>query len=134
MVVLQVVRHNISDEYPWPQDVSDLFRRFSRPLPERLMSNEFQNELPPRTREMLQEALHSPGLVLENENEKARPVTDVIETVLSSVRIVRAASAFGRGEEQARFSWTSLITILGITISENVYLAYGIRVSFSLFY
>ena len=79
---------------------------------------------------MLQETLHSPGIVLENENGEARPVTDVIETVLSSVRVVRAASAFGRGEEQARFSWTSLITILGITISENVYLAYGIQISF----
>jgi hypothetical protein len=79
---------------------------------------------------VLKEALQSPFLTLEDEESdygETRPVTDLIDNVLSSVRVVRAASAFGRAEEQARFSWTSLIIMLGIAISENTHLAYGIK-------
>ena len=126
-IVLEVVRHDISDEYAWPKDVSELFHRFSRPLPKHLASNELQTILPPRTQEILETALQSSALVLEDEEsdrEEARPVSDVIDTILTSVRMVRAASAFGRGQEQARLSWTTLITMLGIAISENVYFAY----------
>ena len=125
---LEVVRHDITDEYLWPSDVFELFRQFSQPLPKLLASDAFQTVLPLRTLEMLAEALKSPALVLEDrkgDREGARPVTDVVDTILSSVWKVRAASAFGRGEGQARSSWTSLITMLGITISKNVYIAYG---------
>jgi hypothetical protein len=125
---VEVVHHDITDEYPWPQDVSELFHRFSRPLPRLLASNEFQKALPFRTREILETALQSPSLVLEDEEGdwgETRPVTDVVDTILSSVRMVRAASGFGRGGEQARLSWTSMITTLGIAISESVYFAYG---------
>ena len=61
----------------------------------------------------------------ESECGEPRPVTDVIDTVLSSVQMVRAASAFRRGGQQARFSWTTLITMLRVAISENIYFAYG---------
>ena len=129
-IVLEVVRHDITDDYAWPKDVSELFHRLSRPLPKLLASNEFKNALPFRTREILETALHSPVLVLEDEESncgETRPVTDVVDTVLSSVRMVRAASAFGRGQQQARLSWTSLITMLGIAISEKVYFSYVIN-------
>jgi hypothetical protein len=134
-VALQVVRHNFTDEYAWPQDVAELSCRFSRPLPKLLASNEFQMVLPLRTREMLDMALQSPVVVLEDEKgeiEETRPVTDVIDTILSSVRMVRAASAFGSGtgHEQARLSWTTLITMLGIAISDSVYFAYGTSLYF----
>jgi hypothetical protein len=33
--------HDITDEDQWPQHVSELFRRLSRPLPTLLTSNEF---------------------------------------------------------------------------------------------
>jgi len=134
-IVLEVVRHGITDEYPWPQDVSDLFHCLSRPLPKLLASNQFQMALTRRTREMLETALQSSTLVLEDEENsygEVIPVTDVVDAVLSSVRMVKAASAFGRGGEQAQFSWTTLITMLGMTISEKVYIAYGTDV-FCLF-
>src|SRR5260221_4388885 len=126
LMSVEVVHHSITDEYAWPQGVSDLFHRFSRPLPKLLASDEFQTDLPLHARELLLTALESPALVLEDEERDARTVTDVIDTILSSVRVVRAASAFGieRGHEQARLSWTALITMLGIAISENVYFAY----------
>ena len=131
-IALEVVRHDITDEYPWPQDVAELFRSYSRPLPKLLASNEFQTVLPPRTREILETALQSPVVALEDEENEileAILVTDVVDTILSSVRMVRAASAFGRGPEQARFSWTTLITTLGIAISDSVYFAYGTNIS-----
>ena len=127
-IALEVIRHDIKDEHAWPADVSDLFNQFSRPLPKLLASNEFQNALPLRTREILEQVFNSSVLVLEDGKSdygEARPVTDVVDTILSSVRMVRAASAFGRGQQQARLSWTSLITMLGIAISEKVYFAYG---------
>jgi hypothetical protein len=126
-IVLEVVRHDVTDECAWPQDVSDIFHHFSRPLPKLLASNEFQLALPLRTREMLETALQSPALMLEDEESffwEGRPVTDAVDTILSSVRMVKAASSFGRGREQARLSWTTLIMMLGITISENVYFMY----------
>jgi len=132
-IVLEVVRHDITDEYAWPQDVSDIFHCFSQPLPRLLASNEFQSVLPPRTREMLGIALRSSALILEDEEcdfRQARPVIDVVDAILTSVRMVRAASAFGRGGEQARFSWTTLITMLGIAISESVYFVYGTNALF----
>src|SRR6202166_907553 len=120
-IALEVVRHDVTDEYAWPLEVSELFRRFSGPLPKHLARNDFQNLLPLRTREILSEALQSPVLVLEDEESETRPVTDIIDTVLSSVRKVRAASAFRRGQEEARRSWISLITMLGFATSQNVY-------------
>jgi len=55
------------------------------------------------------------------------PVTDVIDTVLSSVGRARAASLnlFDQGQLHTRMSWTSLISALGMAISEDVFLAYG---------
>ena len=125
-IVLEVVRHDITDEYTWPQDVSELFRRLSRPLPKLLACNEFQAALPLHTRGMLETALQS--LELEDETSdsgEARPVTDVVDTILSSVRMVRAASRFGNGQQQARLSWTSLITMIGMAIPDNIYFSYG---------
>ena len=127
-ILLEVVRHDITDEYAWPQDVSELFRRLSQPLPKLLACNKFQTALPLRTREMLETALQSLDAMLEDEIRdygEARSVTDVVDTILSSVRMVRTASAFGSGQQQARLSWTSLITMLGIAIPDNIYFSYG---------
>jgi len=61
-IVLGVVRHGINEEYAWLPEVSELIRRFSRPLPKCLACNDFHNSLPLRTREILEEALQSPVL------------------------------------------------------------------------
>ena len=124
-IVLEVVRHDNTDEYTWPQDVSELFRRLSRPLPKLLACNEFQTPLPLHTRGMLKTALQSLELDETNDFGEARPVTDVVDTILSSVRMVRAASGFGSGQQQARLSWTSLITMIGMAIPDNIYFSYG---------
>ena len=124
---VDVVRHDITDEYPWPQDVAELIQEWSRPLPKRLASDDFKNIIPPATRRTLEQALRLPNLKLETNDTNdgpPMPVTDVIETVLSSVRKVRAACSFGRGQEEARMSWTALILALGMAISEDVFLAY----------
>jgi len=63
-IVLGVVRHGINEEYAWLPEVSELIRRFSRPLPKCLACNDFHNSLPLRTREILEEALQSPVLPL----------------------------------------------------------------------
>ena len=64
--------------------------------------------LPLVSRRILQEALQSPMVALEDAqdvyNEGGRPVTDVVDSVLSSVRMVQAASSFGRRQQQARVS------------------------------
>ena len=124
---IRVVRHDLSEEYLWPQHVANIFDQLSRPLPKYLASDVFQTALPSSTREMLQVALQSPTVALEDAqdayNEDGRPVTDVVDSVLSSVRMVKAASSFGRRQKQARLSWTSLIGLLGITMSEDVFIA-----------
>ena len=126
---ISVVRHDISEQYPWPQRVADVFHQLSRPLPKHLASDVFQTSLPPATRGMLQDALQSPVLALEDvqdvHNEDGRPVIDVVDSVLTSVRMVKKASSFGRRQQQARISWTSLIAFLGMTVSEDVFIACG---------
>ena len=124
---VSVVRHDLGEEYPWPQHVADILHQLSRPLPKHLASDVFQTPLPPATRTMLQIALQSPMVALEDPqdvyNENGRPVTDVVDSVLSSVRMVKAASSFEMRQKQARLSWTSLIGFLGMTMSEDVFIA-----------
>ena len=127
---IRLVRHDLSEEYLWPRHVTDIFHQLSRPLPKDLASDVFQAPLPPATRRILQEALQSPPWVaLEDAqdvyNEGGRPVTDVVDSVLSSVRMVQAASSFGRRQQQARVSWKSLIAFLGMTVSDDVFIACG---------
>ena len=126
---ISVVRHDLSEEHLWPQCVADIFHQLSRPLPKDLASDGFQTALPPATRRMLQVALQSPMVVLEDAqdvyNKDGRSVTDVVDSVLSSVRMVQAAKYFGKRQQQVRLSWTSLIRLLGMTVSEDVFIACG---------
>ena len=135
---ISVVRHDISEQFSWPQHVADIFRQLSRPLPKHLASDVFQTSLPLATREILQDALQSPTLALEDiqdvHNEDGRPVVDVIDSVLTAVRMVKAASSFGRRRQQARISWTSLIAFLGITVPEDVFIACGRIFRYIYFY
>ena len=126
---IRLVRHDLSEEYLWPRHVIDIFHQLSRPLPKDLASDVFQAPLPPATRRILQEALQSHMVALEDAqdvyNEGGRPVTDVVDSVLSSVRMVQAASSSGRRQQQARFSWKSLIGFLGMTVSDDLFIACG---------
>jgi len=83
--------------------------------------------LSPGVREIYEEALRTPGLSLEKDNidsHQGRPVTDVIDTVLSCARMVRTATTFSDGIQQARRSWISLLSLLGFAISEDIFILY----------
>lgn len=135
---IRVVRHDISEQYLWPQHVADIFHQLSRPLPKHLASDVFQTPLPPATRRILQDALQSPMVALEDVqdvyNEHGRPVTDVVDSLMTSVRMVQAASSFGRQQQQARTSWKSLIAFFGMAMSEDVFIACGRVFQYFTFY
>jgi hypothetical protein len=76
---------------------------------------------------MFVEALESPLFTLEGEESTGNSqimVSDVVDSVLSCVRMVKTASSFGNGAEQARISWISVLTILGIAM-EDVFIMYA---------
>ncbi len=86
--------------------------------------------LSPGAQEMLEEVMRSPVLLKESDTntQKERPVTEVVDTVLSCVRMVKAASSFSSSRhcQQARASWRSLIAALGIAILEDVLILYAL--------
>ena len=111
----------------FPKDVAELLAQLSRPLPQIFVSNEVKVALSPGVREIYEEALRTPGLSLEKDNvdsHQGRPVTDVIDTVLSCARMVRTATTFSDGLQQARRSWISLLSLLGFAISEDIFILY----------
>jgi len=126
-----VVIHSIDDQELCTHNVFKFLAQLSRPLPKHIASDEVREMLSPGAQEVLEEVIRSPVLVLEESDtntQKERPVTEVTETVLSCVRMVKAASSFSSSRhcQQARASWRSLITALGIAILEDVLILYGL--------
>ena len=126
-----VVIHSIEDQELCTHNVFKLLVQLSRSLPKHLASDEVRESLSPGAQDMLEEVIRSPVLVLEESDtntQKERPVTEVVDTVLSCVRMVKAASSFSSSRhcQQARASWRSLITTLGIAILEDVLILYGL--------
>jgi hypothetical protein len=126
----EVVIHDIKETEYWPKDVVDLLSQLSRPLPKHIESDEVRNRLSPGVRQVYDEALLSSILALEDNADEwlGRPVTDVIDTVLSIVQ-AKAAESSCNPHQQWRTSWISLITILGIAISEDVFISYDFQCS-----
>ena len=127
-VLPEVLLHEFSAD-SFPKHVAELLAQFSRPLPQRLASNEVKVALSPGVQELYEEALQTPSLSLEKGNvgidsHTGRPVTDVVDTVLSCVRMVRTATTFSDGLQQARISWISLLSLLGFAISEDIFILY----------
>jgi hypothetical protein len=122
----QVLIHDIKETEYRPKDVVDLLSQLSRPLPKHIQSDDVRNRLSPGARQVYEEALLSSNLVLEDNADEwlGRPVTDVIDTVLSIVQMAKAAESVCNPHQQWRTSWISLITILGIAISEDVFISY----------
>jgi hypothetical protein len=122
----QVLIHDIKETEYWPKDVVDLLSQLSRPLPKHIQSDDVRNRLSPGARQVYEEALLSSILVLEGDADEwlGRPVTDVIDTVLSIVQMAKEAESSCNPHQQWRTSWISLITILGIAISEDVFISY----------
>ncbi len=125
MAAPEVVIHDIKEPMICPQDVFEILSRLSQPLPMHLTSDEVRQVIS-CTQDMYEEALRSPFLSLDNKNDDrpGRPVTDVLDTALSSVRMVKAASSFSNERRQSRTSWISLLALLGIAISEDVFISY----------
>jgi len=128
----KVIIHDITETQYWPKDVVDLLSQLSRPLPKHIESDEVRNRLSPGARQVHEEALLSSILVLEDNADEwlGRPVTDIIDTVLSIVQMAKAAESSCNPHQQWRTSWISLITILGITISEDVFISYDFQCNF----
>ena len=88
-LTVRAISHDVNEDL-WPQRVADKFHQSSRALPKHIASDVFQTLLPPATRRMLQDALLSPSSTLALEDvqdtytEDARPVTNVVDSVLSS--------------------------------------------------
>ncbi len=128
----KVIIHDIKEKEYWPKDVVDLLSQLSRPLPKHIQTDEVRNRLSPGACQVYEEALLSPILALEDNADGwlGRPVTDVIDTVLSIVQMAKAAGSSCNPHQQWRTSWISLITILGIAISEGVFISYDFQCNF----
>ena len=124
----EVLVHDFAAD-SFPKCVTELLAQFSRPLPQRFASNEVKVALSPGVREIYEEVLQTPSLFLEKDDisidsHPGRPVTDVVDTVLSCVRMVRTATTFPDGLQQARISWISLLSLLAFAISEDIFILY----------
>src|SRR6266568_3570547 len=103
MIPPEVLVHDFSTDR-FPKHVAELLAQFSRPLPQRLASDQVRVALSPGVRKMYEEALQTPCLSFDKGNiddHPGRPVTDVIDTVLSCVRMVRTATTLSDGLQQA---------------------------------
>src|SRR5258708_27108669 len=123
------ILHHIKDPTDWPEHISQISHQFFRPFPKSVASQaqERRDFLSFGSWGSYQEALRSPLFSVRDEDTTERPtitVTDVIDTILSSVMMVKVASTVcpRRGHKQARLSWISLLTQLGIGISEDIIL------------
>lgn len=126
-----VIFHDIEKQESIARNVTDILGQLSHPLPKLLTADDVRERLSPGALEMYDEVLRSPSLVLEESSIQShigRPVTDILDTVLSCVRMVKAASSFSptRLFQQSKSSWVSLISVLGIAISEDVFILYGL--------
>jgi hypothetical protein len=132
----EVVIHNIKDRGRYPDDVLELLSQLMCPFPKYLTSNEVQERLSPFGRQMYDEALRSPIFVLEKGKDSkkgriGRPVTDVIDTVLTSVCTEKALvdKPECQRRDHSRSIWTSTIAFLAFAIGKSAFVSYDIRLN-----
>jgi len=123
------ILHHVKDPTDWPERVSQISHQFFRPLPKSIASQaqERRRFLSLGSWGLYEEALGSPLFSGRDEDTTELPtiaITDVVDTILSSVMMVKVTSTVcaKRGHKQARLSWISLLTQLGIGIPEDIIL------------
>jgi len=128
-VLATPILHRVKDPTDWPEHISQVSHQLFHPLPKSVASQaqDRRNFLSFGSWGSYQEALGSPLFAVTDEDTTERPtiaVTDVIDTILSCVVMVKVASTVcpRRGHKQARLSWISLLTQLGIGISDDIIL------------
>jgi hypothetical protein len=120
------IPHDIKAHTDWPEQFSEISHQLFRPFPQSVSSNahDCRRFLSLGSWESYEEALASSLFAVKDEDTQGRPVADVIDSVLSCVMMVKVATSVcaSRGHKQARLSWISLLTQLGIAISDDVIL------------
>ena len=126
-IVAGPILHIVENQTDWPQQVSHIAHQLFRPLPDSVVSkaNERQEFLSLGCWELYKEALSSPLLAVRDDDAiepSTVAVTDVIDSILSGVMMVKVASSVDarRGYKQAQLSWISVVTQLGICLAEDV--------------
>ena len=122
---LEVITHDINCTNDWPEKVSELYLLFTRPCPKHLISGEVRDALSGGAREMYDELLLSPLLCIEDSNaadQNGRNIADILDILLSSVQLAKSTSFLPSGEIELRSTWTSIIALLGMALSEDVFI------------
>ena len=73
---------------------------------------------------MYDELLLSPLLEIEDKNAADKvdtKIADILDLLLSSVQLAKSTIFLPSGEVQLRSSWTSIIALLGVALSEDVF-------------
>lgn len=129
----EVIIHDIKDRDRYPEDVLELLSQLMCPFPKHLTSNEVRGRLSPFGRQMYDEALRSPIFVLEKGKDSqkgriGRPVTDVVDSVLTSVCMEKALvdkPECKRGDHSTSI-WTSMFAFLAFAIGQSAFFSYDI--------
>ena len=119
----ELIIHDITCTDDWPESVSNLYPLFTRPCPKHLISDDFRNTLSRGACAIYDELLLSPLLEIEDKNATPadRKVADILDVLLSSVQLAKSTIFLPTGEVELRSSWTSIIALLGIALSEDVF-------------
>jgi len=119
----ELIIHDITCTDDWPRDFN-VCRLLTRPCPKCLISDDVRNALSRGACAMYDELLLSPLLEIEDRNaaDKAdTKIADILDLLLSSVQLAKSTIFLPSGEVQLRSSWTSIIALLGVALSEDVF-------------
>jgi len=124
---MNIVAHDVDHTDQWPTDVADIWRSLSCPLPKHLASKVVQECLSPGVSELYEEVLEFLPLDFEDQVEtesSGGKIGDVVDTILSCARMARTTHSFNK-QDEARSGWISVLTVLGIAISNDALILYG---------
>lgn len=129
----EVIIHDIRDRDRYPEGVLEVLAQLMCPFPKILTSNDALQHLSPFGLQMYKDARRSSIFVLEkgegsHKGRIGRPVTDVIDTVLTSVCMEQALvdKPQCKRRDHSRSIWSSIITTLGIANGQNAFILYDI--------
>ena len=120
----ELIIHDITCTDDWPESVSSLYPLFTRPCPKHLISDKVRNALSRGACAIYDELLLSPLLEIEDTNATDLAEwksADILDILLSSVKLAKSTIFLPSGEVELRSSWTSIIALLGIALSEDVF-------------
>jgi hypothetical protein len=118
------VLYHVADPSEWPSPVKEIAQTLERPLPAYLATGPYPS-MSVRASRLFQELICSPSLPLaedESQTLDSRPLSDVLDIVLSTVSELRDLTQMtGYGCPRPTIPlWFSLIRTLGYACSEDM--------------